>query len=34
MIVEGFYTMGLGLLLGVPLIILIAALVKIGRKRS
>jgi len=34
MIVEGFYTAGLGLLLGVPVIILLAALIKIGKKRS
>ncbi len=34
MIIEGFYTFGLGLLLGVPLIILIAALIKLGRKKS
>lgn len=34
MIVESFYTIGLGLLLGVPMIILLAALIKIGKKRS
>ncbi len=34
MIVESFYTVGLGLLLGVPVLILLAALIKIGKKRS
>lgn len=34
MIEEGFYTFGLGLFLGVPLLILIAALIKAGQKKS
>ncbi len=34
MIMDGFYTFGLGILLGVPMLILLAALIKIGKGGS